>query len=303
MTSSTTDFSKYLNCVDLVIGKVEKLKRNGCCSDDKKVIVPDNTMGGSTRLEMPTPPDGGWGWMVVFASFMIHVILDGVTYSSGLLYVEWLQEFEGGKGVTSWITSVLVFFTIGGGPLSSIIVKKTSLRIASMIGAGIAAFGCIISIFAPNVIFLCISFGVVTGIGFGIMYLPAIVAVTYYFEKRRSFATGLAVCGSGVGTFTFSPLCTYLISLYGWKGTMLIEAALILNCIAFGALFRPLRKEKQFNQKLRHTSSQAFRKVSYAVRSRKMITSFQFYQSPTVISRPFFYILPYICHINVFHRT
>ena len=24
--------------------------------------------------DMPVPPDGGWGWMVVFASFMIHVI-------------------------------------------------------------------------------------------------------------------------------------------------------------------------------------------------------------------------------------
>lgn len=24
--------------------------------------------------EVPVPPDGGWGWVVVFGSFMIHVI-------------------------------------------------------------------------------------------------------------------------------------------------------------------------------------------------------------------------------------
>ena len=44
------------------------------------------------------------------------------------------------------------------------------------------------------------------GIGLGMIYLPAIVSVTYYFEKKRAFATGLAVCGSGIGTFIFAPL-------------------------------------------------------------------------------------------------
>lgn len=36
--------------------------------------------------------------------------------------------------------------------------------------------------------------------GFGLIYLPAIVSVTMYFEKYRSLATGIAVCGSGFGT-------------------------------------------------------------------------------------------------------
>ncbi len=74
----------------------------------------------------------------------------------------------------------------------------------------------------------------------GLIYLPAIVSVTYYFEKRRAFATGLAVCGSGLGTFIFAPLSKILVETYGWRGAVLIEAGLLLNCIVCGALFRPL---------------------------------------------------------------
>ena len=40
-----------------------------------------------------------------------------------------------------------------------------------------------------------------TGFGFGLMYLPAMIICGFYFEKRRAFATGVAVCGSGIGMF------------------------------------------------------------------------------------------------------
>jgi hypothetical protein len=45
-----------------------------------------------------------------------------------------------------------------------------------------------------------------SGFGFGLIYLPAIVSVSMYFEKKRAFATGIAVCGSGLGTFIMSPV-------------------------------------------------------------------------------------------------
>ena len=76
-------------------------------------------------------------------------------------------------------------------------------------------------------------------------YLPAIVAVSYYFEKRRSLATGLAVCGSGIGTFIFAPLTEVLLEHFGWKGTILILSGILLNCIPCGALFRPVEYPKK----------------------------------------------------------
>jgi hypothetical protein len=67
---------------------------------------------------IPVPPDGGWGWMVVFGSFMIHVIADGIVYSFGIFYSEFLEYFESGKGDTAWIASLMVGITyISGKPL------------------------------------------------------------------------------------------------------------------------------------------------------------------------------------------
>jgi len=76
-------------------------------------------------------------------------------------------------------------------------------------------------------------------------YLPSIVAVSFYFEKRRSLATGIAVCGSGIGTFAFAPLTNSLLKKYSWKGTVLIEAGILLNCIICGLVFRPLSIQKK----------------------------------------------------------
>jgi predicted MFS family arabinose efflux permease len=54
------------------------------------------------------------------------------------------------------------------------------------------------------------------------VYLPAVVDVGYYFEQKRALATGISVCGSGVGTFLFAPLATYLLEQYGWQGANLV---------------------------------------------------------------------------------
>lgn len=81
------------------------------------------------------------------------------------------------------------------------------------------------------------------------IYLPAVVCVGYYFESKRSLATGIAVCGSGVGTFAFAPLSNWLLDNYDWKGSHIILAGLILNCAVFGALMRPLTYPKQSSVK------------------------------------------------------
>ena len=78
----------------------------------------------------------------------------------------------------------------------------------------------------------------ILGMGLGLMYLPAIVMVGFYFDKKRALATGIATCGSGIGAFIFAPMTSTLIEHYSWIGAMWIVAGIVLNGVILGALYR-----------------------------------------------------------------
>lgn len=77
------------------------------------------------------------------------------------------------------------------------------------------------------------------GLGFGLIYLPAIVSVGVYFETKRSFAIGIAVCGSGLGTLAFPAIMPFFIDSplwYDYNGALLLESAVTFICVIFGIL-------------------------------------------------------------------
>ena len=41
--------------------------------------------------------DGGWSWLVVLGSFMVQFVVMGVHNVFGLLYTEFLNEFNEGR--------------------------------------------------------------------------------------------------------------------------------------------------------------------------------------------------------------
>ena len=89
-----------------------------------------------------------------------------------------------------------------------------------MSGAVIAALGLGLGSITRSLAGLMITYSIVTGVGFGLMYIPSIVAVANHFTRQRSLAIGLCLCGAGVGTFALSPLETEITENYGWRSEM-----------------------------------------------------------------------------------
>ncbi|XP_023030016.1 monocarboxylate transporter 14 [Leptinotarsa decemlineata] len=192
---------------------------------------------------VPGPPDGGYGWVIVAASFICNMVVDGISYCFGICLSELVLHYGETKGTTAWVGSILTGCTMCFGPIVSAVVNKFGCRITCITGSIIGSAAFALSVFCPTVSTLMIVYGFIGGIGFGLIYLPAVVCVGYYFESKRSLATGISVCGSGFGAFAFAPLATFLVNNYGWKGTNLCFAGIILCCSIFGALMKPLEFE------------------------------------------------------------
>ncbi|GLV31457.1 uncharacterized protein CBL_07219 [Carabus blaptoides fortunei] len=209
----------------------------------------DDVLSYCDYHDIPPPPDGGYGWVIVIASFMCNMIVDGIAYTFGVFLGEFVTYFGEGKGRVAWVGSLLSGMYLSAGPVVSALTNKYGCRAVCMAGSFIGASAFVLSTFSPSVNWLMLTYGIMGGIGFGMIYLPAVVCVGYYFETKRSLATGIAVCGSGFGTFAFAPLATFLLDTFGWKGANMILAGLIANCAVFGALMRPLEYPKPSNVK------------------------------------------------------
>jgi hypothetical protein len=122
--------------------------------------------------------------------------------------------------------------------VGSALVDKFGCRKMTILGGVISGLGFIISSFADSIEMVFFTFGFLSGLGLCLCYVTAVVSIAYWFDKKRTLATGLGACGTGIGTFLYAPMTQYSIEEYGWRGTVLLLAGTFFNFCVCGALMR-----------------------------------------------------------------
>lgn len=72
---------------------------------------------GPHTVRLHRPIDGGYGWIIVMASFLLQAISGGIAFSVGVFFVEFLEAFKDTNGRTAWIGSINTGLLFGAGPL------------------------------------------------------------------------------------------------------------------------------------------------------------------------------------------
>ena len=119
------------------------------------------------------------------------------------------QESQSNSEI-AWIGSMqgflLLFVSIITGPL----YDAGYLRALVYGGTFLTILGMMMTSICQTYGELVVAQGIVVGVGDGLLFLPSIVIVSQYFDKKRALATGIASMGSSIGQFCPRSPCTYL---------------------------------------------------------------------------------------------
>ncbi|XP_037044265.1 monocarboxylate transporter 12 [Bradysia coprophila] len=202
------------------------------------------------------PPDGGWGWMVVFGVALTNIFNQSLISIFGLLFGEHLQSLGQttvGAALVMNLNSVALNFS---GLIIGPLLKRYSPRTVCAVGSLFTSSGLILSSFTTELWQVCITYGILVGIGLGLINPSTFIAVNSYFTSRRGQAIGLAMAGTGVGQMIMPHVVRALLDNYSFKGTILIMGGLALNGIVGASFFQPvnqhlrLEKDKSGEDKL-----------------------------------------------------
>ncbi|KAG0380015.1 hypothetical protein BGX24_010614 [Mortierella sp. AD032] len=188
-------------------------------------------------------PEGGFGWLVVLASFVVNFWAFAPNITFGVYQAYFLQSntFPGALPTDiSWVGSIGTAAMFIPGPFVAPLTRLVGLKAVVAIGIFLASMGLICASFFTELWHLYLTQGFLFGVGGGLVFFSSISVTAQYFEKRRGLANGIAVAGSGIGGLAISPLTRYLITQVGIRWTQRIMGFAVLGFMsAVFAFIRP----------------------------------------------------------------
>ncbi|RFU32981.1 hypothetical protein B7463_g3312, partial [Scytalidium lignicola] len=158
---------------------------------------PDAIVQASRLLDSQVP-DGGYGWIVLFALSIIAFWFVGTTYCWGVIQAVLVKEKVSSASTLSFVGSLscasISFLALVNGRL----IRKIGARNAALLGVGLMGAG---------------------EVGSGLCFMVVSLTPAQYFNKKRGFANGIVFAAGGLGGTVISFAMNGLVSNLGAEWT------------------------------------------------------------------------------------
>ena len=158
-----------------------------------------------------------YGWIIVFFSGFITLILSGTRFSFGIFFKPLANEFDLTRAATSSLFSVYMvlcaFVTMAGGWA----LDRYGPRLVYLLMGLFTGLSLLLTSQANSSWQLFLSYSLLLSVGTASFYPVMNAIVSRWFDQKRGLAIGIASSLSRLGQIIFAPFCALLISHFGWR--------------------------------------------------------------------------------------
>ncbi|EAT41288.1 AAEL007047-PA, partial [Aedes aegypti] len=187
-------------------------------------------------------PDGGWGWMVVFAYGMANIMIVPVLQSFGLIFKDTFKQINISATDASLIinlaSAVGMTFGLFNGPL----LRNFGFRKVATLGGCMFSIGLMFTSSAETFFHFILTYSIMASLGMGFCNSSFSLALNTYFVMRRNKAAGIAMTITGLGPILLPQLVSFLVFQYGSRSCLLIIGALATHIVAAALLLQPVKR-------------------------------------------------------------
>lgn len=178
-----------------------------------------------------------WSRLILGAVILFFA---GIIYAWSVIKAPFASEF--GWGTTELglnYTLTMCFFCLGGF-ISGLVAKKVSAKIRMAISGLLVFAGFFITstLNGNNPVLLYLGYGVMAGLGIGIVYNIAISLTSSWFPDKKGICSGVLMMAFGFSSFVLGKLADKLFKVdsFGWRKVYLVYGIVIGAIIIIGGL-------------------------------------------------------------------
>lgn len=180
-------------------------------------------------------------WTVLVVSCIINLVI-GTGYAWSVFGAAWAAQFSaGGTTVTPGQTALAFTVCNAVGPITMITGGKINDALGPkwviFVGGLMFGGGMFLASFSKSVGFLVVAYGVILGLGMGLVYSCTIGNTVKFFPDRRGFVGGCTTACYGLGSVILAPIAAKMVAAgsLGVVKTFMVLGIIYLVIICGGA--------------------------------------------------------------------
>ncbi len=218
-------------------------------------------MAHAQVLDQPTSDDAtqiaSGRWIQLLLGFIVMMTISSPQYV-WTLFVPAFQKTTGGiLSEVQWTITFLIVLQTWLSPLQGYLVERFGPKLLIGLGAAMSGLGWIASSYVTTLWGLYATYGLLCGVGTGIVYIGIIGLMVKWFPERRGFATGVVAAGYGFGAMLTTFPIDAMNKASGFQHTLVVFGAIFTVVGIAGALLLKAPPEQIVAREHTMTSSAA----------------------------------------------